>query len=144
MDAQTKRERNYIIPPNRSIFPLDIIDRKPRAYRFCKTYKNVADYFFIAKYQKKTEKLKSINIYREQHINLAVTCSLKSISLHLKLLISLICYIIKFPEYVPVIAKNPVAVNTTNIYIAPDVCQALYCPWCLYMKGEIMDKQTNK
>ena len=118
--------------------------QKAQGLQVLQNYKNVADYFFIAKYQKKTEKLKSINVYREQHINFAVTCSLKSISLHLKLLISLICYIIKFPEYAPVMAKKPVSVNTTNIYIAPDVCQALYCSWCLHLKGEIMNKQTNK
>lgn len=127
MDSRTKREikklHNYL---KRSIFP-DTTGRMPRAYRFGK----ITKIFFIPKYPKKTEKLKSINLQlnvNESDISTlpTVNCRLKKTSLYLKQLTSLILYTIKCPEYAPVTAKKPKSADTTSIYTAPNLYQALF------------------
>lgn len=86
---------------------------------------------FIPEYLKKTEKLKSINLQlnvNESDIStlLTINCRLKKTSLYLKQLTSLILYTVKFPEYAPVTAKKPKSADTTSVYTAPNLYQALF------------------
>lgn len=60
MHRQRGKDRNSIIPPNRSIYPL-AIGTKPKAYGFCKITRTLKT-IFNSKYQKKSAKSKSINL----------------------------------------------------------------------------------
>lgn len=104
----------------------------PRAYRFCKIIKKLRT-IIIPQYPKKTEKLTSINFQlnvKDSDISnlLTINC-LKKTSLYLKQLTSLILYTVKFPEYAPVTAKKPKSADTTSVYTAPNLYQALF--WAL-------------